>query len=274
MNKKLLVIPTLMLVATVASAGIVSQASAADIGLGARLGIGVHNDGANTEVRADVNDTTGTATHISGIIGTVTTINGTTITVQSKAKGVGEPNPASNAPTITYTIQASGATVTKGDAASTLSAIAVGDTIMAQGTVSGTTVAATKINDGIMPKGHANNGNKNGIAIPNGNGQPIIGGKVTAVSGNTVTITNSSNVSYTIDVTNAKMTKNGTSSTASTIAVGDTLLAQGTINGTSVTAVNIVDSANATATVNGKTEVRAGGFFGAIGSFFSKLFGF
>ena len=38
-----------------------------------------------------------------------------------------------------------------------------------------------------------------------GNGQPIIGGKVTAVNGNSLTVTNASNVTYTVDVTSAKV---------------------------------------------------------------------
>jgi hypothetical protein len=100
-----------------------------------------------------------------------------------------------------------------------------------------------------------------------GNGQPIVGGTVSAINGNTVTITNKSNASYTVDISNAKVTKNGNAAASSTIAVGDTILAQGTINGTTVTAVNIVDSANASANVHA-------GFFGSIGSFFARLFGF
>lgn len=268
MNKKLLVIPTLILAVAVAS-----HASATDLGIGANMNVGMHEGSANAKVRADVNTSNGQSDAMHpGIVGTVTAVSGDTITVQTKAFTKGSVT----SPAATYTVNAQGAAVTKANAVSSPSAITVGDTIMVQGTVSGTTVTATKINDGIMAKGQTENKNKNSTTttIPNGNGQPIIGGKVTAVSGNTVTITNSSNVSYIVDVTNAKVTKNGTSSAASTIAVGDTILAQGTINGTSVTAVNVVDSATTTTTTtNGKTEVRAG-FFGSIGNFFSKLFGF
>jgi len=57
----------------------------------------------------------------------------------------------------TYTVDASSATVLKGDvtgkpAASTFSAVAVGDTVMVDGTVSGTSVTAKMIIDGPMPK--------------------------------------------------------------------------------------------------------------------------
>ena len=83
---------------------------------------------------------------------------------------------------------------------------------MVQGTVSGTTVTATKINDGLMLNKQSGD-NNNGPTSPDGNGQPSIGGTVTAVNGNIVTITNPGNTSYTIDVTNAKITKAGATST-------------------------------------------------------------
>jgi len=193
-----------------------------------------------------------------GVRGTVTAISGDTITVSAKTFAQGSTTSTAT----TYTVNASGATVTKANAASSVSAIAVGDTISVQGTVSGTNVTATKIQDGVM----AMPGSNGGASVPTGNGQPIIGGTVTAVSGDTVTITNKSNTSYTIDVTNATVTKNGTASSVSNVAVGDSVLAQGTVNGTSVTAVSLTDSASA----SGSTQSK--GFFGMIGSFFAKLF--
>lgn len=196
----------------------------------------------------------------NGVFGTVTAISGDTITVQSKGF---EKSDSSTGTTTTYTVNASGATVTKANVASSVSAIAIGDTVMVQGTVSGTSVTATKISDGVMMKVPGSNG---GATIPTGNGQPVIGGTVTAVSGDIVTITNKSNTSYTIDVTNATITKNGTTSSVSSVAVGDNVLAQGTVNGTSVTAVSLTDSASATSGTAPK------GLFGMIGAFFSKLF--
>jgi hypothetical protein len=100
----------------------------------------------------------------------------------------------------------------------------------------------------------------------NSNGQPIIGGTVTAVSGDTVTITGKDNQTYTIDATNATVTKAGASSSVSSIAVGDQVLAQGTINGNSVTAVNVVDGTSTSSSTAHK------GFLGAIGAFFAKIF--
>jgi hypothetical protein len=187
-----------------------------------------------------------------GIAGTVTAVNGTTITVSGKNK--------SDAPTVVYTINAASATVKKDDVASTVSGIAVGDMVRIEGTVSGTTVTATIIVDGRTPA----------PSMPQGNGQPIVGGTVTAVSGNTITITNKSNVSYTIDATSATFIKNGAVGTLSSIAVGDSIVAQGTVNGTSVTAVSVTDQG----AVQTSTTPGPKGFFGSVGSFFAHLFGF
>ena len=189
------------------------------------------------------------------------------------------PTPTTTPTVTTYTIDASNATVTKAGVASNVAGIAVGDMISVQGTVNGTSVTATKINDGMMKMGNKMQGmNGMGMSAFNGNGQPIIGGKVTAVNGNSVSITNSSNTTYTIDVTNAKLTTNGQASTAGSIAVGDNVLAQGTVNGTSVTAVTLVDQGQKPTSTNPSTAGTPApahqGFFGAIGGFFAHLFGF
>jgi hypothetical protein len=269
MNKKLLTIPTLIIATAIATFGLSTKASADMIN--AHVGLGIAN-GPALSMQADTTMNGGPSNGqwqqhgMPGVFGTVTAVSGDTITVSSKGFG-------QNTTTTTYTINASGATVMKDNAASSVSAIAVGDTIMAQGTVSGTTVTATKINDGMMMRGMpgSNGGASMPGNIPQGNGQPIIGGTVTAVSGDTVTITNKGTTPYTIDVTNAKITKNGTTASASNIAVGDNVVAQGTINGTSVTAVTLTDSMN---TTSGTSSTAHKGILGAIGGFFSKLFGF
>ena len=77
-----------------------------------------------------------------GVAGKVTAVNGTTITLTSIAR------PSSSGGTgtlVIYTIGASGATVTKGGVFSSVSAIALGDEIMVQGTVVGTNVIAKTI---------------------------------------------------------------------------------------------------------------------------------
>ena len=180
MNKKLLTIPALILAAAVA-VGSSTKASAEGFNLNTQLGIGVHNNTAHVQVRAEnngddndnANGDTNMMYRMPGVFGTVTTISGDTITVQSKMWA--KPATGSTAPTsttITYTVNATGATVTKNQAASSVSAIAVGDTVMVQGTVSGTSVTATKINDGVMMPQDARG----------------VFGTVTAVNGSTLTV--------------------------------------------------------------------------------------
>ena len=215
----------------------------------------------------------------NGVFGTVSAISGDMITISSKGYGA-------NATTKTYTVDATNATVMKSNAASSVSAIAVGDTIMAQGTVSGTSVTATKIMDGMMMPGKGGAGMGPGMmgrgmasstmAIK-GNGQPVVGGTVSVVSGTTLTISNASNVTYTVDASSATIDKGNATSSISDVAVGDRVIVQGAVSGNSVTASSIIDQGaiptSATGTT-GSAHVAAGGFLGSIGSFFHKLFGF
>jgi len=89
-----------------------------------------------------------------------------------------------------------------------------------------------------------------------------------------VVITNKSNVTYTVDVTNAKILEGQNTVTVSSLAVGDSLVIQGTVNGNSVTASTVLDQKISTTTTGTTTPPQHKGFFGAIGSFFSHLFGF
>ena len=197
-----------------------------------------------------------------GIFGTVSSVSGNTLTVTSKR---GMMN--SNSATTTYTVDASSATVTKAGVASTVSAIAVGDTVSVQGTVNGTNVTAKTIRDGVNQP------------VVQGNGQPIVAGKVTAISGNIITITNQSNVTYTIDATNATITKGNEKSVISNVAVGDQVIAQGTINGNSVVASSVIDRGGVKA-IETETEKPAGFMNGMMnrmmGGFknFFHMFGF
>jgi hypothetical protein len=70
--------------------------------------------------------------------GIVASISGTTLTMTEESDEGGA----------TYTVDASSATVSKDGASASLSSIAVGDKIFVKGTVSGTSVVATTINDG------------------------------------------------------------------------------------------------------------------------------
>ncbi len=191
-------------------------------------------------------------------VGTVTAVSGSTLTVsdtQSKT---------------TYTVDASAATITKVSVPATatstatqpakptettisVSDIAVGDTVMVQGTISGTSIAATAIHDGQMPMHGGFSGRPHDAAH----------GTVAAVSGDTLTVIDKqSNTTYTVDASTASVKKitfdtgsgttantNGaqrvkpteTTITASDIAVGDTVMVQGTVSGTTVTATSITD---------------------------------
>ena len=162
----------------------------------------------------------------------------------------------------------------KGGVSSSVSSIAVGDTVMVQGTISGTNVTAKTIRDGISQ----------GQPAIQGNGQPVVAGSVTVINGNTITITNKSNVIYSIDATNAKFVVNGVASpTISNVAVGDNVVVQGTVNGSSVVASSVIDQkaktiANNNANNTGNSQKSntgfMGGIMGGISNFFKHLFGF
>ncbi len=204
--------------------------------------------------------------------GTVTAINGSIITVT-------QTNPKDST-TVTYTVDATNAQVSKNRTSSTVSAIVVGDKVMVIGTTNGTNITATSINDGMMMRtgGRMNDTNeKIGTAIQNlpaGNGQPIVGGTVTAISGSSITITNSAGVTYSIDTTTAKFNKaNTTAPTITNVVIGDTVVAQGNINGTSMTAFSVIDNGPATQPT-GSPSANHPGFFGKVGGFFKHIFGF
>ncbi len=206
-----------------------------------------------------------------GILGTVASVSGSSLTVTSKKED-------SNT-TTTYTVDASKATVTKNGAASSLANIAVGDMVMVQGAISGTTVTANMIMDG-LPQGQMMKG---GMIPPNsivkGDGQPIVGGNITAINGSALTITNKSNVTYTVNAGAALIVKNNATSSISALAVGDSVIVQGAVNGNTITASSVINqgvqpAAPTTQNNDSKKEQPRKGFFGAIGGFFHNLFGF
>ena len=213
-----------------------------------------------------------------GVYGTVSAISGNTITVTGK-QGFG-----ASATATTFTVDATNAKITKNNVAGTISSIVVGDTIMAQGTLTGTNLVATTIRDGQIGKGtREGQTDKTAPVSPiTGNGQPIVAGTVASISGSTLTITNKSNVSYTIDATNAKIVRGQDTITISGVAVGDMIVAQGTVNGNAVIASSVIDQtklAGSTTTTGGTAdggtaEQSHSGFFAGIGSFFAHLFGF
>ena len=77
--------------------------------------------------------------------------------------------------------------------------------------------------------------------------RPEAVGTVTAISGTTLTVeskgfgANANAQTYTVDASNATIDKNRASASLSDIAVGDTVLVHGTVNGTTITATEIHD---------------------------------
>ena len=164
----------------------------------------------------------------------------------------------------------------KGNATSTISDIVVGDNVVIQGTVTGTSVKATTIRDGMIRNPGANAGSNPQVQ---GNGQPVVAGTVVSVSGSVINVTNSGNVTYAVDTTNSKFESRGQqgTSTISNVSVGDRVIAQGAVNGTSVTASLVIDQGNPSNVPQGGHGDDRGsrsGFFGSIGNFFKHLFGF
>lgn len=208
----------------------------------------------------------------SGVFGTVTAVNGSTLTVTVTNRvrpynnNSASPSPIPTPTTVTYTITTDSNTkVTKNGSTAAVSDIAVNDTIVVQGTVNGTNVTATAIIDGKKPAP---------TPIITGNGQPVVAGSITAINGASLTVTNSSNVIYTVDDTNAKVEKANVLSSTSNLAVGDKVVIQGTFNGTTVTASSIIDSGNITSSNNNGNHGFFGGMMNGIRNFFGKIFGF
>lgn len=223
--------------------------------------------------------------HNPGVFGTVSAKDGTTLTLESRGFG-------RDSATTTYSVDASNATVFKNAATSSISDINVGDRITVAGTVNGATVTATSIHDGAgfragvrvgeqMEKMREKSKATSTMprAIIKGNGQPVVGGDITAIDGSTLTIKNTSDITYTIDTTNASIVKGRATSSITALAVGDHVIVQGMVNGTSVTASSVMVEgirANASSTrAQGQERIPfAGHFMGVIGGFFKHIFGF
>lgn len=220
-----------------------------------------------------------------GIGGIVGSVSGTSFTLESRGFGT-------NAATTTYSVDASSATITKDGTKATIAALAAGAHAMVEGTVNGTNIQATEIHVGLPPRGgmgpHSNGDWNSGsttrarmmdeFSQVEGSGEPIIGGTVSSISGDTIAITNKGGTSYSIDTSGATITKAGETIALAQVAIGDAILAQGAINGTTVIANSVIDRGTppaTQATSDSDTATQKGpGFFGHIGGFFRHLFGF
>jgi hypothetical protein len=197
------------------------------------------------------------------LVGKVTAINGTTLTVVGKGK-----ERESSAST-TFTVNASNATILKGGATTTVSALLVGDVVLVQGTISGSNIEAKVIHSGVRNKDKEKEDKPKILS----NGQPVIMGTVTAVSSTTLTVSGKSNTSasttYTVNASGAKfVVKGNASTTISSIEVGDSVIVQGAVNGSSVVATTVIEKGAEDNKGKGK------GFFGRIGNFFKNFFRF
>ena len=170
---------------------------------------------------------TGEGNASAPISGTVTAINGSTITITNK-KGT------------LYTIDASSAKMrSAGEATPSLSTLKIGDTIAVMGTVTGNSVAAKTILEGVDFAKHGNKQMFNEKRIP---------GKITAINGSTITIEvggktkNATAQDFTVTTTSSTIfKKNGQAGTLSDLAVGQFISVAGTIdtNAKTITATEI-----------------------------------
>jgi hypothetical protein len=189
---------------------------------------------------ADTTSTTSTTTGAAqthqrqkpAAVGTVAAVSGNTITL-TDAKA-----------STTYTVDATNAVIKKhstpvagqGPTAPTtitVSGIAVGDTIMVRGTVSGTTITATAIDDGQMMHGMMGRGG-------HGFGGPGVHGTVTAVNGTTLTVQDKDGKTYTVEAAGATAAKIQKIAVTD-VQVGDSVEANGTLTGSTLTAKHLMD---------------------------------
>lgn len=213
------------------------------------------------------------------VIGEVKAINGNVLSIESKINpGIRPLNPVPASTTIYSVLTSSSTKITKDNQNASFSDIKVGDLIMVWGTKNNTEITATaiKINTHLPIQARQN------IPPFQGNGQPVVGGTITAINGNQLTITNKSNVTYTVDATNAKIIKNNATSSISSLNVNDNVIIQGTVNGNSVVASSIIDRGptpnpiqqnNSNQPIN-QNQGLMNRFFRGIGGFFHNLFGF
>lgn len=158
--------------------------------------------------------------HAPGVMGEVTSVNGSIININSKND-------------VAYVIDASTAKILKNrNTIINISDIKAGDTIMAQGTVTGTNVLATTVFDGKSIVGNKGQGNFPGVI-----------GIVSGTSGMIFSVTTKDNKVYIVDATNAKIKMGSPSQVAkiSDVVNGDTVMVRGTVNGANIVAKTILD---------------------------------
>ena len=151
-----------------------------------------------------------------GIQGTVVSISGSIISLTNKKN-------------VTYTVDATNAKF-GGEGirnSFTLANLLVNDKISVRGTINGTNITATSITDKSLF------------------GRTVFSGKVTAVTGSTITLVNHKTLTYTVNVGSATLTKgfgkNAKTILFSDVVVGDRLTVIGSLSGSTVDASFIKD---------------------------------
>ena len=174
------------------------------------------------------------------LVGTVTAISGTTLTVTDEKN-------------IVYTVDASNAKIDPGMLGGpglTVSNILVGDRVVVTGPIVGTTETAKTISDRAL------------------SGRNIFMGTVTATNGSMLTIdstTKKIKTSYTVDASSAVLTKGmkaGTSIVVSDIKIGDRVFAIGTLSGSTILATSVRDLSGINKHEKTKNNFRAPHGFG------------
>lgn len=159
--------------------------------------------------------------HAPGVLGTVSAVNGNQITVAAKNKSV-------------YTVDTTAAKIFKNrNTLIAITDIKVGDTVMAQGTVSGTAVTATTVFDGKPVVGKKGRGAFPGVM-----------GTVSNTAAGTFSVTAKDGTVYTVTTTSGtKIMKGSSTATAgiSDIVNGDTVMVRGQVSGQTVSAEEIFD---------------------------------
>lgn len=154
------------------------------------------------------------------VVGTVTAKTDTTLTIK-----------AGNSGTI-YVVDASNAKVRRGNDDISFSSISVNDAVVIQGAISGNTIVATSI---VTAKAGT-------VTKPMPNDMSGIIGTITATSDTSITIVGKNGTTYTVMTADASIWKDKNSKGGmDDLDVGDSVIIQGKVNGTSVTATNVVE---------------------------------
>lgn len=186
----------------------------------------------------------------NGVSGTVSAIDGNTITVRAEQFGTGGSGSGDTPKTITYTVTTSNATKVTESVAGSLSDLAAGDTVIVSGAESNGTIDAARIAQ--VDSSRFGRGGQSGPGTGPGSGpgsgrfgneqepNTITFGKVRSVSGDTMVIDGASGNTLTVMTTSQTPVMITKKLELSSLKVGDRIRATGTVSGKHVAATAIV----------------------------------